>query len=194
MKKLLISGFEPFGGETFNPSAEAVMRLPDEIGGYSLTKMVIPVVFEKAAKRVLCEAERIFADVILCIGQAGGRSYVTPELVSINLRNAKIPDTEGNLPKDEPIVKGACAAYFSTLPVRRMASAINSSGVPSDVSYSAGAYVCNDLMYTLLHRFDGTDTRVGFIHVPYSREQNKEPFMDICDIVKALTVAIENMD
>ena len=75
-----------------------------------------------------------------------------------------------------------------------MATAINSSGVPSDVSYSAGAYVCNDLMYTLLHRFDGTDTRVGFIHVPYSREQNKEPFMDICDIVKALTVAIENMD
>ena len=193
MKKLLISGFEPFGGETMNPSWEAVSRLPDQIGEYTITKLRIPVEFDKAAQAVLDAAEQVAPDAILCIGQAGGRSVITPELVAINLRYAKIPDNGGLQPKDEPIVLGAPCAYFSTLPVRQMAEAIADAGVASQVSYSAGAYVCNDLLYTLLHRFHNTQTRVGFVHIPYAHEQGKEPSMDMADMIKGLTVAIESL-
>ena len=194
MKKLLITGFEPFGGETVNPSWETVSRLPSEIGDYSLTKLRIPVVFGEAAEKVLAAADEMRPDVILCVGQAGGRNAVTPELVAINLRYAKIPDNKGYQPKDEPIVPSGDAAYFSTLPVRKIAEAVNAAGVPSQVSYSAGAYVCNDVLYTLLSRFQNSQTRVGFIHIPYSNEQNKTPSMDMGDMIKGLTVAIENID
>ncbi len=194
MKKLLITGFEPFGGEEINPSWEAAARMPAEIGGYRLTKMRIPVVFCEAAEAVIEAAEELCPDVILCIGQAGGRSAVTPELVGINLRHGSIPDNKGNQPKDEPIREGGPCAYFTTLPVRNMAEAVSNRGIPSHVSYSAGAYVCNDVLYTLLHRFENTQTRVGFIHIPYSTEQNKEPSMTIDEIVKGLTIAVEAMD
>ena len=194
MKKLLITGFEPFGGETINPSWEAVSRLPDQIKEYALTKILIPVEFGRAASAVLCKAEEISPDVILCIGQAGGRSAITPELVAINLRYAKIPDNAGFQPKDEPIISGGACAYFSTLPVRRMAEAINEAGIASQVSYSAGAYVCNDLLYSLLAHFEGTQTRVGFVHIPYAKEQSKEPSMELSEMIRGLTVAIENID
>ena len=194
MKKLLITGFEPFGGEEINPSWEAVRRLPSEIGGYSLTKLLLPVVFGDAAESAIAEAERISADVIVCIGQAGGRNAVTPELVGINLRHASIPDNRDNAPEDEPIIAGGATAHFSTLPVRKMAEAINSVGVCARVSYSAGAYVCNDLLYTLLAHFENSGVNVGFIHIPYSLEQNKEPAMDINDVIKGLTAAIESID
>ncbi len=194
MKKLLITGFEPFGGETVNPSWEAVSRLPSEIGGYALSKLLLPVVFEKASERVIKAAENIRPDVILCIGQAGGRNAITPELVGINLRHATIPDNSGNQPQDEPILKNGDNAFFSTLPVRKMAKAVNDAGIASQVSYSAGAYVCNDVLYTLLSHYNGSETRVGFIHIPYSTEQGKDPSMDIHTIVSGLTVAIENID
>ncbi len=194
MKKLLITGFAPFGGEEINPSWEAVRALPDKIGEYELTKLCLPVVFGQAAEKAIAKAEKISADVVLSIGQAGGRAAVTPELVGINLKNAKIPDNAGNKPVDEPIIPGGAAAYFSTLPVRKMAEAIRLSGVPSELSYSAGAYVCNELLYRLLAHFDGTKTRAGFIHVPYIPEQGKEPNMSLDNIKTALTVAIENLD
>ena len=194
MKRLLITGFEPFGGEEINPSWEAVSRLPDKIGGYTLTKLRIPVEFGKAAEAVLEKANVISPDAILCIGQAGGRAAITPELVGINLRNGNIPDNNGNKPQDEEIIAGGDKAYFSTLPVRKMAEAVNAAGIPSQVSYSAGAYVCNDVLYTLLAHFEGTKTRVAFIHIPYSKEQKKEPSMDTEDIIRGLTIAIENMD
>lgn len=193
MKKLLITGFEPFGGEEINPSWEAVSRLPDKIGGYALTKLCVPVLFGGAAERVIREAEVICPDVILCIGQAGGRNAITPEFVGINLRHASIPDNGGNQPSDEPIVTGGENAYFSTLPVRKIVAAIHNSGVLSLVSYSAGTYVCNDVLYTLLSRFENSETRVGFIHVPYCAHQNKEPSMPLNDIIKGLIVAIENL-
>ena len=193
MKRILITGFEPFGGETINPSWEAVKSLPEEINGYSLTKLLLPVVFGEAASLALKTAEKITPHFILCIGQAGGRAEVTPELVAINLRHASIPDNKGNHPKDEVVKSGAPAAYFSTIPVRKISDAINSSGIPSKVSYSAGAYVCNDLLYTLLSHYENSDTRVGFIHIPYSKEQGKTPSMEMGDIIKALTVAIENL-
>ena len=194
LKKLLITGFEPFGGETINPSWEAVELLPNEINGYSLTKLLLPVVFGEAASRVIKETEVLSPDVIICIGQAGGRAAITPELVGINLRNASIPDNKGNHPKDESIIAGGADAHFSTLPVRRISEAINHCGVASQVSYSAGAYVCNDLLYTLLAHFKGGETKVGFIHIPYCTEQNKEPSMSLDDVVKGLTVTIETLD
>ncbi len=194
MKKLLITGFEPFGGEEINPSWEAVTRLPMAINGYELTKLLIPVVFGESADTLIKTADEIGADAVLCIGQAGGRNAVTPELVAINLRNASIPDNSGNQPKDEPIIAGGETAYFSTLPVRKMADAITVAGVSAQVSYTAGAYVCNDVLYTLLARYNGTKTRVGFIHIPYCTEQNKEPSMELDVIIKALTAAIENME
>ena len=194
MRKLLITGFEPFGGEEINPSWEAVQRLPDEIGGFSLTKLLVPVVFGKAAERVIGVADKLDPDVIISVGQAGGRRAITPETVAINLRFAKIPDNEGNLPKDEPIVAGGENAYFSTLPVRKIAEAVNGCGILSEVSYSAGAYVCNDLLYTLLDRYSAEGVGVGFIHVPYVTEQSKEPSMSLDDIVRGLTAAIECLD
>lgn len=194
MKKLLISGFMPFGGEDINPSWEAVKALPDKIGEYELTKACLPVVFGEAYRTALRAAKEISADAILCIGQAGGRAAVTPELVGINLRHASIPDNEGNKPEDEPIAEGGARAYFSTLPVRKMSEAIKAAGIPSNLSYSAGAYVCNDLLYSLLSAFENTETRVAFIHVPYIPEQGKAPSLPLSDIVKALTVAIEKLD
>ena len=193
MKSLLITGFEPFGGENINPSWEAVSRLPSGIGEYELHKLLVPVVFGEAAKLVINEAEKLKPDVILCIGQAGGRDSITPELVAINLRHAKIPDNAGNQPEDEPIIVGGENALFSTLPVRKMAEALNATGISSKLSYSAGAYVCNDLLYTLLDRYKNSETGVAFIHVPYCTEQGKEPSMTMENIVKGLSVLIENI-
>ena len=194
MKKLLITGFAPFGGENINPSWDAVCQLPEEIGGFSLTKLLIPVVFGKAANIVIAKAEEIQPDVVLCIGQAGGRAAITPELVGINLRNGSIPDNDGFQPHDEPILPGGNCAYFSPLPVRKMATAISDAGIPAHISYSAGAYVCNDVIYSLLAHFDGTSTKAGFIHVPYSTEQGKTPAMALADIIKGLTIAIKNLE
>ena len=193
MKKLLISGFEPFGGEAINPSWDAVCALPNEIGGYELTKILLPVTFGGAARIAINKAEEISPDVILCIGQAGGRGVITPESIGINRRNGRIPDNAGYQPTDEPILADGDAAYFSKLPVLKIAEAINAAGVPSAVSYSAGAYVCNDVLYSLLARFNDTDVKVGFMHIPYSTEQNKTPSMDLGDIIKAITVAIETI-
>lgn len=193
MKKLLITGFDPFGGETVNPSWEAVKLLPDEIGGYCLTKIQIPTVFEKAGNAVLSAAEDLQPDVILSVGQAGGRRAVTPEVIGINLRDARIPDNAGNQPVGTPVVPEGPAAYFATVPVRDMVSRIHSAQLPGALSYSAGAFVCNDVLYTLLHRYDGTGVLVGFIHVPFLPEQAKEnmPCMPLSEIVQSLTAAIE---
>ena len=172
-KKLLITGFDPFGGESVNPSWEAVNLIPDTINGFEIIKMQITTVFGKAANAVIDAAEELVPDVIICTGQAGGRTAITPEVIGINLREARIADNEGNMPKNEPVIPDAPAAYFATLPVREMVAAINEAHIPASLSYSAGAFVCNDVLYTLLHRFDGTETKVGFIHVPYIPEQPK---------------------
>ena len=193
MKKLLITGFDPFGGADRNPSREAVMALPDVIGDYTLFKLEIPTVFGLAAETVLRAATDLRPDAILCVGQAGGRAAITPEVVAINLREVSIPDNHGNQPQNTPVVENAPAAYFSTLPVRHMVEAVKAAGVPCALSYSAGVFVCNDLLYTLLHHYDGTDTRVGFVHIPYLPEQAGEgvPSLPLCEAVKGLTAVIE---
>lgn len=193
MKQLLITGFDPFGGASVNPAREAVMALPDVVGDYALTKLEIPTVFGLAAETVLRAAEALCPDVILCVGQAGGRAAITPEVVAINLREASIPDNAGNQPKNMPVVENAPAAYFSTLPVRAMAEGVKAAGIPCSLSYSAGVFVCNDLLYTLLHHYDGTDTRVGFVHIPYLPEQAGEGVasLPLEDAVRGLTEAIQ---
>lgn len=187
--KLLITGFDPFGGETVNPAWEAVRRLPDTLENIDLYKLMIPTVFGEAARRVLKAAEQIDPDVILCIGQAGGRAAVTPERVGINVRDARIPDNAGAQPEEKPVVSGGPDAYFATVPIKAMVRAMQEAGFPAAVSNTAGTFVCNDVLYSLLHNFAGTKTRVGFIHVPYLPEQGT-PSLELEKTVQALTAAI----
>ena len=189
---LLITGFDPFGGETVNPSWEAVSRLPDTIGEYRLTKLQIPTVFSLAARTVLDAAGADIPAVILCIGQAGGRDAVTPERVAINMASATIADNAGITPSEEPILPGGPDGIFSTVPVARMAEAIREAGLPGKISNTAGTFVCNDTLYRLLHHFAGTGTRVGFIHVPHLPQQARDgaPSMTQDAIIAALTAAI----
>ena len=139
-KKLLITGFDPFGGETINPAWEAVKLLSDKIGSFSLTKLEIPTVFGKGARLVVDAAEQLHPDVILCIGQAGGRSSVTPERIAVNIRDAKITDNEGNRPQGLHIVPNGPAAYFATIDVDAMVAAAQAQGYPATASNSAGAF------------------------------------------------------
>ena len=191
MKHLLITGFDPFGGETVNPSWEAVSRLPDSVGHYRLTKLQIPTVFGLAADTVLAAAQD-GPDVILCVGQAGGRDAVTPERIAVNMASAGIPDNSGNQPVEAPILPGGPDGIFSTVPVAAMAAAITAAGLPGKISNTAGTFVCNDTLYRLLTHFARTGTRVGFVHVPWLPEQAKEgaPSMTLAEITAALTAAI----
>lgn len=187
--RLLITGFDPFGGANINPSWEAVRRLPDRIGATEIRKLMIPTVFGKAAQAVMEAAEDWQPQVILCVGQAGGRSGVTPERIGINVRQARIPDNAGNQPQEQPVIGGGPDGLFATVPVVDMVRAVEAAGLPAAVSNSAGTFVCNDTLYTLLYRYGGTGVRVGFIHVPYLPEQG-DPSMPLEDTVKALSAAI----
>lgn len=195
MKKLLITGFEPFGGQTINPSWQSVLALEDKIGDYSITKLEIPTAFKFGAEKVLEKAEEIHPDVIICVGQAGGRNAITPEVVAINLMDANIPDNLGYKPINERILPTGENAYFSNLPIREIVNAINGEGIPAKLSYSVGAFVCNEVLYSLLHKFSGTNVRVGFIHVPFLPEQTDGayPSLEKDKIVKALTIAIKTL-
>ena len=192
MKKLLISGFDPFGGEAINPSFEAVKLLPEVIGEYELERIELPTVFGRAADIMIEKVKEIRPDAVICVGQAGGRRGITPEVIGINLREASITDNAGAQPKNVPIRTSAPDGIFSTLPVREMVEAIKAQELPASLSFSAGAFVCNDLLYSLLYEFRETDIKIGFIHVPYLPEQAKEgvPSMALDDIVRGLRAAI----
>jgi len=196
MKTLLITGFEPFGGETVNPSWEAVRRLPETVGGWIVRPLRIPVVYGRASQAVAEAASQLHPDAILCVGQAGGRAGITPEAVAVNLREARIPDNAGNQPAAEPVVAGGPAAYFATVPVRRMVAALSDAGIPASLSLSAGSFVCNDVFYALSHRFHDTPVKVGFIHVPWLPEQagGKGPCMTPEDMISGLQICIGALD
>ncbi len=187
-KILLVTSFEPFGGEKKNASAEAVALLPDAVEGRRIVKTTLPVVFGEAGKAAISAALECKADAILCVGEAKGREKVTPETVAVNLRFASIPDNAGNLPRDLPVIPGGREAYFSNAPIRRISDAISEKGIPSAVSYSAGTYVCNDLYYTLLDRFSGAGVPVAFVHLPALPEWG-EPSLDSEKAAEALTEA-----
>ena len=189
MKKLLITGFDPFGGESVNPSWEAVKLLPDTVGNYQLHKLQIPTVFGLAPQKVLEAARAIEPDVIISVGQAGTRDSVTPERIGINMRSARIADNAGRIPVEESIVPGGPDGLFSTLPVAAMVDAIRAANLPAAISNTAGTFVCNDTLYCLLHRYQGTSVRCGFIHVPWLPEQGT-PNLTLEHTVQALIAAI----
>ena len=188
-RKLLITGFDAFGKADINPSWEAVRRLPSTVGDFELCKLQIPTVFALAGETVLKIAGQFNPDVILCVGQAGGRDAVTPERIAVNIRDARIPDNAGNQPRGEFVAEDGPAAYFSTVPVMDMARAIRDANIPGTVSNSAGAFVCNDVLYTLLHHYAGTSVKVGFIHVPYLPDQGT-PNLPLEKTIAALCAAI----
>ena len=194
--KILVTGFDPFGGEKINPALEAVKSLPSEIHGAEIHWVEIPTVFYKAADVLETAIVRFQPDAVLCIGQAGGRASLTPERVAINQDDARIPDNQGNQPIDTPIRLDGHAAYFSTLPIKAMVQSIKEEGLPATVSNTAGTFVCNHLMYQALYLADKKfpDMRAGFMHIPYMTEQvvNKPNTASMClrDIVRGIEAAI----
>jgi len=171
--KILVTGFDPFDREKLNPAYEAVKLLPAKICGAEIIKKEIPTVFAKCADVVEKAIEKHNPDYVICVGQAGGRSCISVEKVAINFAEARIPDNEGNQPLDKAIVPDGPAAYFSTLPVKAMVENVRSHGIPSHLSYSAGTFVCNDVMYRLLYLLAEKYHHIkgGFIHVPYTLSQ-----------------------
>ena len=194
--KILVTGFDPFGGEKVNPALEAVKLLPKEIHGVEVHWAEIPTVFYQSAEILEAEIVRYQPDVVLCVGQAGGRASLTPERVAINQDDARIPDNQGNQPIDEPIRMDGDAAYFSSLPIKAMVKSIKSEGLPATVSNTAGTFVCNHLMYQALYLADKKfpHMRAGFMHIPYMTEQvlNKPNTASMCltDIVRGIEAAI----
>ena len=193
MKNLLITGFDPFDGANINPSWEAVSCLPEQIGSFRIHKQALPTLYRKAPRLLLDACEQIRPDAVISVGQAGGRDAVTPERIAVNIRAAKIADNEGTLLDGERINPNGPAAYFSTLPVEAIRDAIRAAGIPSAVSNTAGTFVCNDVLYSMLHRYAGTQVLCGFIHVPYLPEQGT-PSLPLEHIVHALVVAIQALD
>lgn len=196
--KVLITGFDPFGGEQINPAYEAVKQLPDIIAGAEIIKLEIPTAFVRSI-RVVEEAIRKYQpDIVINVGQAGGRSCVTIEQTAVNLADARIPDNDGDQPVDQLLQQDGENAYFTTLPIHAMVKRIREGGLPCFVSYTAGTYVCNAIMYKvqyLIHRHNWP-IRVGFIHVPYICQQvvdkpNGTPCMSLTDIAKSLAYAVE---
>ena len=195
--KILITGFDPFGGEPVNPALEAVKLMKDEIAGAKIIKLEIPTVFRKSVEKIheMMKAEQ--PDVVLSMGQAGGRFGVTPERVAINVDDARIKDNEGNQPVDTPIFTDGEAAYFSNLPVKAMVEAIKNKGLPSTLSNSAGTFVCNHVMYDVLYYIhkEFPNVRGGFIHVPFITDQvvtkPNVASMALADITEALESAVE---
>lgn len=198
--KILITGFDPFGGETANPAYEAVKLLPDTVAGAKIIKMEVPTQFFRAGEVLEAAMQKHKPDAVICIGQAGGRAAITPEKVGINLMDGRIPDNAGYQPVDVPIREDGERAYFSSLPVKAMVHRIQEAGIPAALSYTAGTYVCNYLLYTLLYLIDKKypSVRGGFIHVPYAMEQavNKPlgtPSMDLRQIARGLEKAVETV-
>lgn len=199
--KLLLTAFDPFGGETINPALEAVKLVSDKVGGVEIVKLMVPTVFGKSVQTVAAAIEKERPDAVLCIGQAGGRFDLTPERVAINCDDARIPDNEANQPIDKVIFEDGEPAYFSSLPIKAMVQSIRKEGIPASVSNTAGTFVCNHLMYgvlyTLAKRYPGV--RGGFMHVPFVPSQvvNRPapaPSMALNDIARGIEAAVRAIE
>ncbi len=201
-RKVLITGFDPFGGETVNPAWEAVSRLDGRVleskagtGTIQIVAKSIPTVFGKSVDAVVAVMDVENPNAVICVGQAGGRFHITPERVAINVDDARIPDNDGNQPMDAPIVADGPAAYWSTLPLKRIVNALMDAGIPSSVSNSAGTYVCNHVFYGLMHHIQTNRLNAvgGFVHVPFLPEQvvdKSAPSMSLDMIVRGLETLI----
>lgn len=195
--KILVTGFDPFGGESINPSEEAVKRIKEEINGAKIIKLTIPTVREKSLKAIEYAIEIHKPDIVISIGQAGGRFDITPERIAINIDDFRIKDNDGNQPTDEPVRKDGEIAYITSLPVKAMVEHMKKNEVPASVSYTAGTFVCNHVMYGVLYMIDKKYPNIkgGFIHIPYVTSQvidkRNMPYMSLDEIVKGLELAIE---
>ena len=189
--KILLTGFEPFGKATLNPSGEIVKQ----ISGDNIVRAILPVAYAQSAEKLLALIAEHNPDVVICLGQAEGRTQITPERVAINLDDARLADNDGVVRNDVPIVFGGPVAYESTLPIKDIAKAINDAGVPAAVSLSAGAFLCNHVFYVAQNHFKGTKVRSGFVHVPLMDEQAGEfpglPTMPLDQMVKAVRAMLE---
>lgn len=193
--KILITGFDPFGGEKTNPAIESVKRIDENIEGAEIVKLEIPTVFHKAADKIEEKIKEIKPDVILSVGQAGGRYDLTVERVAINQDDARIPDNEENQPIDVKIREDGKNAYFATIPIKAMVEEIKKENIPASVSNTAGTFVCNHVMYQDLYLAEKYgNIKAGFIHVPFLPEQvldkKDTASMSLDDIVKGLNAAV----
>jgi pyroglutamyl-peptidase len=188
---ILLTGFEPFGKATLNPSGEIVKQ----ISGENIVTAILPVAYAQSAERLLQLIAEHNPDVVICLGQAEGRAQITPERIAINLDDARLADNEGVMRNDAPIVLGGPVAYESTLPVKEIVKAINDAGVPAAVSLSAGAFLCNHVFYVAQDHFKGTKVRSGFVHVPLMDSQGPEfpglPTMPLEQMVTAVRAMLE---
>ena len=199
--KLLLTAFEPFGGEVINPGLEAIQLISDKIGDKEIVKAVIPTAFDTSIATVIAYIQKEQPDIVLSIGQAGGRSDITVERVAININDARIPDNEEKQPVDQPIVEEGPAAYFSNLPIKAMVQAIREVEIPASISNTAGTFVCNHLMYGVLHYLKEhyPQARGGFVHVPFLPKQvvqstSAAPSMSLENFVKGIEAAIAVME
>lgn len=195
--KILVTGFDPFGGEKINPAIESVKKLPDIIAGAKIIKLEIPTVCHRSLKVIEEAIQKYDPDVILSIGQAGGRSDITVERIGINVDDCRIPDNDGQQIIDEPIFADGPDAYFVNLPIKAMVARIQSRQIPASISNTAGTFVCNHVTYGVRHmietRYPGK--RSGFIHIPFLPQQvidkKDMPCMSLQTIVDGLIGAIE---
>ena len=190
-RTVLVTGFEAFGGETSNPSAEIARALDGEIiEGRPVVGAVLPCVFGTSAEELLRWLRVVRPELVVCVGQAGGRSAITPERVAINVDDALIPDNAGVRPVDVPILRGGPAAYWSTLPIKAIVAGLTARGIPSEVSPTAGTFVCNHVFYRLMRtlaRRKGVSG--GFVHVPFLPHQAKrgQPSLPLDTMIAAIT-------
>lgn len=195
--KVLLTGFDPFGGELVNPAEEAVKMVSSNINGAEVIKITIPTVQTKSVKAIEEAVEKHNPDIVISVGQAGGRFDITPERVAINMDDFRIKDNEGNQPTDEIIKEDGQTAYFSNLPIKAMVKHMNENKIPATVSNTAGTFVCNHVMYGILYMIDKKYPNIkgGFIHIPYMTSQvidkKNTPYMYLDEIVKGLELAIE---
>jgi pyroglutamyl-peptidase len=195
--RVLITGFDPFGGEKMNPSFEAVKQVRIQNQEIEIIKLEVPTVFYKAMKTIEEEIEKSRPDIVICTGQAGGRTDITIERIGINVIDARIPDNEGQQPIDEKIDANGEDGYFSNLPVKAMVRSLKNNDIPASVSNTAGTFVCNYLLYGVMHlvKTKYPEMRAGFIHVPFLPEQVTDkknmPSMSMEMMSKAFEIAIE---
>ncbi len=195
--RVLLTAFDPFGGDHINPASEALNLINLEREDIQIIKLIVPTVFYKSIAVVTEAIEKEKPDVVLCLGQAGGRKEITPERVAININDARICDNDGNQPIDTKIYEDGESAYFSTLPIKAIVDKIKEAGLPSAVSNSAGTFVCNHLMYGVLYYISKHhyQMKAGFLHIPYMMEQVKfledKPALSLEQIVQGIELAIE---
>ncbi|MFF2926945.1 pyroglutamyl-peptidase I [Streptomyces celluloflavus] len=192
MARVLLTGFEPFDGESVNPSWPAVRAAAAEPpAGLEIATAELPCVYGAARVALRAAIEETRPEIVVSVGQAGGRPDITVERVAVNLDDARIPDASGARPIDEPIVPGGPAAYFSTLPVKACVAAVRAAGLPASVSNTAGTFVCNHVFYALAHLIatELPGVRGGFVHVPFAPEQvldRARPSLPVADVARAL--------